>query len=886
MGSSLRLFRRWAAARLGATLLPVFAVLLLAAMWGATLYQVELERQVAHSKAVGQSQAQARVLSDYVSNILRQAGHATHLFKLKYEETGGAYPLDGFARERGLLDSVLPVRLGIPMAVYDANGRLADSLNGPLPTSAAAAPWFPVLAGSTRDNDIVSAARAGPHGSAWHIQVARRLSAKDGGFAGVVVMVIDPVLFIDDYDRLDIDERSAVVLTSSAAGLSAGRLGESMFTSDTLDFKPPGPRGRRLAEVKPDKTLDEVARIYAASELSRDALVAVVGIPRDVALASFERDRLAHLAVALAASVLIAAVTVVLMRQSARLRASMRTAGEAQAMLRGAVHGSLDAFMLLKAVRGPDGKVADFIITDINEIGATILKRPRAELIGQKAFAFLPRFAQTGLFGHYAGVLETGQTHSAEFEVTLEGDAPIWIHHQVVPIEGGVAVTSRDITLRKQEEIEIRSNRNFLQSLINNLPLLIYVKSARPENFGQILIWNQAAETVTGYRTDQVIGKRNAEAFPPGFGLATPDEDLAMLDKPMVVDLAERPVSRPDGTLRYLHTMSVPLFDAADGKVEYILCIAEDVTRRRAQDQSLRDALGALRESEARLRTIADALPAMIAYIDANQVYRFHNFAYVRQFHAGTSGVLGTTVRSTIGEERYRTLEPYIRRALAGETVVFEEYDEGAGEHDVAYEVTYIPQPGSEGAGIVGFHVMRQDITSHRREKKQLMMLSQIDALTGLTNRAGFFQKLESAMLNSTAKASLMAVMYMDVDNFKPVNDTYGHNTGDALLKAFSGRLTHTVRASDTVARLGGDEFTIIMENLGRPEDASAIAAKIVSAMQAPFKLGEVTVSVSTSIGLAFFQGGPLEPEELLKQADMLLYQAKQAGRNTFRAAL
>ena len=857
-------------------------MLLLAAMWGAMLYQVGLERQVAYSKAVVQSQSQARALSDYVGNILRQAGHATHVFKLRYEETDGAYPLARFAMPGGLLDSVLPVRLAIPMAVYDASGKLADSLHGPMPTSAAAAPYFPVLARSTRDVDIVTASRTSPHGTEWQIHVSRRLSASDGSFAGVVVMVIEPSLFIDDYDRLDIDERSAVVLVSRSAGLSAGRLGESLFTSDTLEFNPVGPRGRRLAEVIPDETLDEVPRIYAASELGRDALVAVVGIPRDVALAGFERQRLVYLALALAGAALIAGVTAVLMRQSARLRASIGAAKEAQAMLRGAVHGSLDAFMLLKAVYGADGKVEDFVIADINEIGAAIMKRPRAELIGQKAFAFLPRFAKTGLFGHYVKVLETGQTLLEEFEVWIEGEAPVWIHHQVVPIEGGVAVTSRDITLRKHEEIEIRSSRNFLQSLINNLPLLIYVKSARPENFGQILIWNQAAETVTGYRPDQVIGKRDADAFPPGFGLTTPAEDLAMLDTPMVVDLPEKPVSRPDGSMRYLHTMSVPLFDA-DGDLEYILCIAEDVTRRREQDQNLREALAALRESEARLRTIADALPAMIAYIDANEVFRFHNASFVRDF-LGAPNVLGSTVRATVGEPRYRTLEPYIRRALAGERVVFEEADESGGR-DVAWQITYIPQPGEDGHTIAGFHVMRQDITSHKREKKQLIMLSQIDALTGLTNRAGFFQKLEAAMQNSTAKSALMAVMYMDIDHFKPVNDTYGHNTGDALLKAFSGRLTHTVRATDTVARLGGDEFTIVMENLARNEDASAIAAKIVTAMQAPFKLGDVSVSVSTSIGLAFFQGGLLEPEELLKQADMLLYQAKQAGRNTFRAA-
>ena len=883
MSTSFRLFRRWVASRLGASLLPVFAILLLAAMWGAMLYQVELERQVAHSKAVGQSQSQARALSDYVGNILRQAGHATHVFKLRYEQTGGAYALSEFATRGGLLDSVLPVRLAIPMAVYDASGKLADSLNAPMPTSAASTPYFPILARSSRDVNVVTSARASPHGSAWQIQVARRLSSRDGSFAGVVVMVIEPSLFIDDYDRLDIDERSAVVLVSRAAGLSAGRLGESLFTSDTLEFNPVGPRGRRLAEVMPDETLDEVPRIYAASELGRDALVAVVGIPRDVALASFERQRLVYLAFAIAGGALIIGVSVMLMRQSARLRASMRAAREAQAMLRGAVHGSLDAFMLLRAVRGEQDQVADFTIVDINEIGAAILKRPRTQLIGHKAFELLPRLAKTGLFGHYVRALETGQSHSGEFEIQLEDEAPIWIHHQVVPIEGGVAVTSRDITLRKREEIEIRSSRNFLQSLINNLPLLIYVKSARPENFGQILIWNQAAETVTGYRPDQVIGKRDAEAFPPGFGLATPEEDLAMLDTPMVVDLPEKPVSRPDGTTRYLHTMSVPLFDA-DGHLEYILCIAEDVTRRREQDHNLREALAAHRESEARLRTIADALPAMISYIDANETYRFHNAAFVREFLGG-SGVVGASVRATIGEQRYRVLEPYIRRALAGETVVFEEVDESGGR-DAAWQITYIPQTGADGHTVVGFHVMRQDITSHKREKKQLIMLSQIDALTGLTNRAGFFQKLEAAMQNSTANSSLMAVMYMDIDHFKPVNDTYGHNTGDALLKAFSGRLTHTVRASDTVARLGGDEFTIVMENVARHEDASAIAAKMVAAMQKPFKLGDVSVSVSTSIGLAFFQGGVLEPEELLKQADMLLYQAKQGGRNTFRVAI
>jgi diguanylate cyclase (GGDEF)-like protein len=229
-------------------------------------------------------------------------------------------------------------------------------------------------------------------------------------------------------------------------------------------------------------------------------------------------------------------------------------------------------------------------------------------------------------------------------------------------------------------------------------------------------------------------------------------------------------------------------------------------------------------------------------------------------------------------------LAPYIARVLGGETLVFEEHDETAGV-ERTLEVTYIPQLGEDGAGVVGFHVMRQDITSQKREKKRLLKLAQVDALTGLANRAGFLQKLNSTMQESADDGHLMAVMYMDIDRFKPVNDTHGHDVGDALLKAFSARLTHTLRASDTIARLGGDEFTIIMEKIARPEDAATIAAKIVAAMRKPFELSGLSVSVSASIGLAFFRGGPIDPDALLKQADTLLYQAKQAGRDTYRAA-
>ncbi len=276
----------------------------------------------------------------------------------------------------------------------------------------------------------------------------------------------------------------------------------------------------------------------------------------------------------------------------------------------------------------------------------------------------------------------------------------------------------------------------------------------------------------------------------------------------------------------------------------------------------------------------------MISYIDANQVYRFHNRAYNHEFvrNGARATMVGSTVLEAIGPERYRSLEPFILRALAGETLTYEEQDESAGV-ERAFEVTYIPQASDDGTAVIGFHTMRRDITSQKRETRHLRKLAQIDPLTGLANRAGFMQKLGAAMDLAAAEGRLMALMYMDIDHFKPVNDTHGHHVGDELLRALSARLLAALRATDTVSRLGGDEFTIILENLARAEDACLLADKIVAAMRVPFELDGATVSVSVSIGLAYFKEGKVEPDLLIREADRLLYLAKEEGRDRYRTA-
>jgi len=281
---------------------------------------------------------------------------------------------------------------------------------------------------------------------------------------------------------------------------------------------------------------------------------------------------------------------------------------------------------------------------------------------------------------------------------------------------------------------------------------------------------------------------------------------------------------------------------------------------------------------------MADALPMRVAYVDAQERYQFNNLAYERAFGKSPAELYGKTVRELLGDAAYQAAEPHIRTVLSGEPVTFQSEMSKDGSY-VHYEAHYIPQFATDDGRVLGFHAVVSDITRQKLEERRLVQLARVDPLTGLVNRAGFELRLAEAIERCQVSGALMALMYLDVDRFKQINDQFGHIVGDALLRQFAGRLTGTLRSTDTVARLGGDEFTVIMEGLPRPEIASTVANKIVQAMSTPFVIESHTFNVTTSIGLAFHQGDAMSAEALVKQADVMLYQAKNAGRNNVQTA-
>ena len=182
-----------------------------------------------------------------------------------------------------------------------------------------------------------------------------------------------------------------------------------------------------------------------------------------------------------------------------------------------------------------------------------------------------------------------------------------------------------------------------------------------------------------------------------------------------------------------------------------------------------------------------------------------------------------------------------------------------------------------------GFVATMTDITSRKQSEERLRFRANHDALTGLPNRRLFEDRLQSAIASALRHGERFALMLVDLDRFKGVNDRFGHLAGDALLVEVGRRLQLCVRASDTVARLGGDEFAVILGEVGGRDDAAEVAARICASMAEPFELGEGVAQIGASVGIALGPQGDADAEELQRRADTALYTVKHRGRGGFR---
>lgn len=338
----------------------------------------------------------------------------------------------------------------------------------------------------------------------------------------------------------------------------------------------------------------------------------------------------------------------------------------------------------------------------------------------------------------------------------------------------------------------------------------------------------------------------------------------------------EHRIRRLDGAWIWVHAVGRVTERSPDGRALRISGTDEDVTERKAAAQALLD-------SQRRLRLITDNLPALVAYIDRAERYRFLNAHVGAVFRLDTQAMLGRTMREVRGETTYAALAPHVAQALRGEANAFSYADQVEGR-SYRYQSNYVPDLDASGT-VQGFYAMTFDITELHETQRQLELLARVDALTGLPNRRQVDDRVAEAMARTRRTQRAMAVMYLDIDHFKVINDSLGHAGGDAVLREFARRLKACVRATDMVARLAGDEFVVLLEGIEGAAELERLAAKVVGCIRPQFLVGDAAIEVTTSVGVTLYDGAPLSAAEVLSLADGALYQAKKQGRNRYAVA-
>jgi diguanylate cyclase (GGDEF)-like protein/PAS domain S-box-containing protein len=353
------------------------------------------------------------------------------------------------------------------------------------------------------------------------------------------------------------------------------------------------------------------------------------------------------------------------------------------------------------------------------------------------------------------------------------------------------------------------------------------------------------------------------------------DESIAT-GKPWDVEM---PLITATGREIYARSVGEGVFDRS-GKLVRITGAFQNISERKALEEKEAATRQDLELQTATLQAVIDSIPAMVAVWDIDFRYRLVNRAFERWRGMRRDDLIGRSLQEVEGDTEYPRSLHWMTRVLTGETVTWEKEYPGQGESKHV-SMTYIPLRLRDGS-ISGFVQVAQDITAHRQEHVRLMLLSEHDQLTGLLNRIG----LEKFLRNKSEQGvgATLALLYIDLDHFKPINDTYGHASGDAVLREFAARLQCIVRPTDAVARLGGDEFGIVLLDVKDPESAARVADKVVEMARRPIVVSGVEMKIGASVGLAFDADADGGWIGLLSRADALAYQAKANGRG--RAAL
>jgi len=426
---------------------------------------------------------------------------------------------------------------------------------------------------------------------------------------------------------------------------------------------------------------------------------------------------------------------------------------------------------------------------------------------------------------------------------------------------------ARDITGRKRAEAALRESEERYHGLFEGVPVGLY----RTTPAGRMLDANSALVRTLGYPSLEALLETNV-----GDIYLDPEErrrwQRMMTEGSGSVQSFEAAVRRFDGAVIWVR-FTARAVHGEDGEILRYEGALEDVTDRRRAEEGLR-------ASEERFRSLVQNASDLISILAPDGVVRYESPSHRRVLGWEPEEHTGRGLPDLVHAEDRPVVEEALRQLLAtpGEIVTFEHrlcHRDGSWRVIESTASNLLGQPA-----VAGLVLNSHDITDRKRAEERLLHDALHDELTGLPNRALFMDRLRQSMDRSRREPERMtAVLFLDLDQFKIVNDSLGHLVGDELLVQISAAIASALRPSDTIARVGGDEFAILLEGGRDAGDAVRVAERIHDRLAAPLNLGGHEIFVTASLGIAVHNPEYERPEDLLRDADTAMYRAKASGR-------
>jgi diguanylate cyclase (GGDEF)-like protein/PAS domain S-box-containing protein len=508
----------------------------------------------------------------------------------------------------------------------------------------------------------------------------------------------------------------------------------------------------------------------------------------------------------------------------------------------------------------------------LNSAAEQIFGRARETLLGQSVWELFPDAVNTPLYVACQHAMTAREPVALDWQVSSTGQ---WCDVRLLPTPTGLTAHFRDISERKAIEEQLRAAEARHRLLIEHIPAAIYLQAVDAEQ--TTLYLSPRIEAILGYPPQRWHDD-------PGFWDAiTHPDDRARVQAEFAASQAsgyfraEFRQLAADGRYIWIRDETVLVRDDAGQPLCWQGYVADISERRAAEARML--------ESEARYRALVEQLPS------ATYMYVVRERAQTTYMSPQIERLTGFPAQAWLDDpaQWHAHIHPDDRAAIAAET---ERTDQTGEPYRVEYrlvtragDIVWVRDEADlarvDEDGAQHWHGVMTDITERKALEERIKHQAFHDALTGLPNRALLPLRIEAALADAHGAARL-AVLFLDCDNFKYVNDSLGHAAGDDLLAQLARRLQGCARRGDTVARFGGDEFAILLTDLPNEGAAGLLAERVLNELAQPFVVAGRELRITASIGLVLAGARQESPDDLLRYADMAMYRAKAQGKNRY----